>query len=272
MEHIDPKLLLDYERWEKSITEDPYENSQCLGILDVLKAHYLVVDFFATLGEGVGGVGPRNINLLHSAMHRQHCGFEKKKKWSSIYHICATLFYGLIEDHPFHDANKRTAFVALLFHLWKIGKTPTVKRKEFEELAVRIASKSLSRYKAYKESKEKFDQEVNFIADFLRRTTRDINRSEYLITYNELDKILDRYDYFLVNPENNKIDVMHRITYMKGLFRPKPIIIEKRVRTIGFPGWKKQVSTDDIRKVRRITDLNPENGIDSETFFGMQNL
>jgi hypothetical protein len=83
-----------------------------LGMHDVLKAHFLIADFFFAEGEGIGGVGPRDLDLLHSALYRQHVTLGGTAKWDTKFDVCATLLYGLIKDHPFHDANKRTAFLS----------------------------------------------------------------------------------------------------------------------------------------------------------------
>jgi death-on-curing family protein len=139
MDYIAKDLSDEFLRLEKKIGPEIYDQDKCIGIYDVLKAHFLVVDFFAHNGEGVGGVGPRDINLLHSALNRQLCGYQGEKKWKTDFHLCATLFFGLIKDHPFYDANKRTAFLSLLFHLWKINRTPDIEQKEFERLAIRVA-------------------------------------------------------------------------------------------------------------------------------------
>ena len=81
MEHIDPNLYEDYLRWTKSIGDDPYVSNNCVGIIDVLKAHYLIIDyFFKEYGEGVGGIGPRNLNILHSTLSRQHSAYEGVRK------------------------------------------------------------------------------------------------------------------------------------------------------------------------------------------------
>src|SRR5258708_5167506 len=103
-------LKEEYERWKNEIgPNDPYDGPTTIGIHDVLRAHFLLLDFFTTeVGDGIGGIGPRELNLLHSAVSRQTAGFGGHAKYSDKYEVCATLFFGLIMNHPFHDANKRT--------------------------------------------------------------------------------------------------------------------------------------------------------------------
>lgn len=269
MRNLTPDLREDYERWGAKIGTEPYDSSYSLGIYDVLKAHYIIVDFFAKeYGEGVGGVGPKNLSLLHSALSRQSCGFDGKNKWSSNLEVCSTLFYGLIKNHPFHDVNKRTAFLSLLYHLRKVKRVPSAKQKDFETLAIRVASNELFKYKRYEEFIDKSDGQVLFIADFLKRNTRPLIKNEYHITYGDLQMTLAKFGYSLENPNGNKIDVVYNTqeSYFKGLRRVQRDR-QKHVGTIGFPGWTRQVPLEELKKVRRITNLTHENGVDSESFF-----
>jgi death-on-curing protein len=270
MELSTSELQEDYNRWLDKIGEDKYKGVNTLGIIDVLKAHYLIVDYFSTnIGQGIGGIGPKDLNLLHSALGRQQTGFEGKKKWTTNFEICATLFYGLIKDHAFHDANKRTAFLSLLYHLLIINRTPNTRQKEFEQLALRIATNQLSLYPSYSQFIGTQDSEIKFISFFLRRNTREINKNEYFVTYRDLNTILGKWDFGLINPDKNRIELVkyERETRGKGLFKKETIIIPKRYTSIDFPGWGRQVCLNEIKKIRKITNLNTENGVDSSTFF-----
>ena len=170
MEHISPQLKEDYERWKSIIGEDTYEGSKTVGIFDVLRAHYLIIDFFSSeYGEGVGGIGPKDLNLLHSTMSRQNSSYGNVTKWNGDFQICATLFWGLIKNHAFHDANKRTAFLTLLYHLLKIKRYPTSRHKEYERLAIRIAKNGLNEYPGFKKFDKTPDGEVLFVAGFPAR-------------------------------------------------------------------------------------------------------
>jgi death-on-curing protein len=145
-EFTSPKISAEYTRWADTLGPiDPYEDRYTIGIYEVLHAHFLLIDYFNTIGEGVGGVGPNNMNLLHSALSRQFVQFGGKSKYADRIEICATLMFGLIKNHPFHDANKRTAFLSSILHLQKIGRTPTVTGQEYEDFTVAIAEDDLEK-------------------------------------------------------------------------------------------------------------------------------
>lgn len=266
---VAPEIRAEYLRWVDIIgEEDRYAGPDTLGIHDVLKAHFLIADFFFGQGEGLGGLGPRDVQLLHSALYRQHIAFETAKKWDTHYEIAASLLFGLVKDHPFHDANKRTAFLATLYYLFTKGYVPTVSQKEFEDFTVAIADDKLAKYARYASLKKKNDPdpEVHFISYFLKTHMRKIDKRHYSITYNDLARILAPHGITLENPSGNHIDVIKREERLRGFFRTKKIV-EVRLCRIGFPGWTRQVSEKDIKTVRRAADLSPDKGVDSQSFF-----
>lgn len=237
---------------------------------DVLKAHFLVANHFYLEGHGLGGLGPKNMTLLLSAVDRQHVAFGGRKKWTDRFDICATLFYGLIKNHAFHDANKRTAFLSVLYLLYRFDRCPAVSEREFEDFTVEIADDSLQKYARYNElvkSKDP-DPEVKYISKYLRTKTRQIDTTSYAITYRELKAILNRHGCDLSNPRGNYIDVV-RIERSKKLFGfiGGEKVFETRLCQIGFPRWGAEVGKAALKTVRESTNLSARHGVDSAAFF-----
>ena len=160
----------EYKRWLSHVgPADPYLGKFTIGLHEVLQAHFLLIDFFFDVGEGVGGTGPKHMNLLHSALARQFAEFGGKSKWNDRIQICASLMYGLVKNHPFHDANKRMAFLTALLHLQKIGRTPIISHQEFEDFTVNISNDGLESYSGYSAFKDlSSDANVSFIASFFK--------------------------------------------------------------------------------------------------------
>jgi death-on-curing family protein len=267
MLEIRAELLQEYERWLKVIGDDPYSQDCVIGIHDVLRAHFLLVDYFFDMREGVGGVGPKDLELLHSAINRQIVGYNGIRKWSDDFGGCATLFYGLVKNHAFHDCNKRTALLTTLYFLQRVGRTPGAPQREFENLTVRTADNDLSHYPAFKRFAKADDPEVEFIANFLKRKTRVIDKHHYIITYNQLANILSRYGFRLAHPDGNYIDLVRDVEQSTGFFRRTKQIVEKRILRIGFPGWKTQVNMSTIKRIREAAGLKHTDGVDSQAFF-----
>ena len=266
---IQEPVLGEYQRWLNTIGDDPYEQNCIIGIHDVLRAHFLLIDYFFTEneGQGIGGIGPKNLDMLHSAISRQIAGFGSLRKWTDPLDICATLFYGLIKNHPFHDANKRTALLIALYYLQKIKRIPIVSQRDFESLTVRVAESKLSKYSAFDKFSKKEDADVLFISHFLRRNTRIVDKQHYIITYNQLRGILSRYGYRFANHHDSFIDIVKDVEKITGIFFKKREIIEERITQISFPGWKSEVTKSTVKKIRDVTKLTPENGIDSQAFY-----
>lgn len=264
-----PPVQSEFERWCKYFGDaDPYTAQGNIGILDVLRAHFLIVDYFYGQGHGVGGVGPKDPHLLHSAVYRQFTGFGGEDKWETSYERCATLIFGLIKDHPFHDANKRTALLVLLYYFVKTNRTPTADQRTLEQFVVDIAEDNLKKHRRLQALEQKTDDpEIHFIADFLRRNSRQQDKKSYTITFRELDTRLRDFGYCLHNPRKNYIDVC-QIEESRSLFGlGKSKTTYSRVTQVGFPGWKKQVGKGTLSVIRKDTKLTPEKGIDSDTFY-----
>src|SRR5262245_35454977 len=113
MDFFNSEAREEYDRTVSCIDRDPYASQSTLGLMDVIRAHYLVVGFFLTEQRELGGTGPRDIRLLESALYRPHVEFGGVTKWSTPFDRAATTLFGLIKDHPFHDANKRTALLSI---------------------------------------------------------------------------------------------------------------------------------------------------------------
>lgn len=66
----------EHARWLKEMgQDDPYTSDVTIGIKEVLEAHFLLAEFFAEVGEGIGGIGPKDPKMLISALGRQFTGF-----------------------------------------------------------------------------------------------------------------------------------------------------------------------------------------------------
>lgn len=254
----------EYNRWLSLIgPADPYLSKTTIGLHEALQAHFLLIDFFFDIGEGVGGIGPKSMNLLHSALARQFTEFGGKPKWNDRIQICATLMYGLIKNHPFHDANKRTAFLTSLLHLQKIGRTPIVPQQDFEDFTVAIAEDNLCNYHGYEDFADSGnDASILFIAKYLKKSTRQIDLRSKQITYNELNSIISKRGMKLENPNGNRIDV---IKYEYNEYGD--LIRKHRIAKIGFHGWSKEMSRKEIDVVREASRLDARHGYDSQAFF-----
>jgi hypothetical protein len=97
MLELEPEIITEYQRVVSKIADiDELPSADFLTIGEVLKAHFLIANHFYLEGCGLGGIGPKDIGLLESAIHRQGSGFGGQTKYLDRYDICATLFFGLM--------------------------------------------------------------------------------------------------------------------------------------------------------------------------------
>jgi death-on-curing family protein len=196
---LSPELLEQYERDARAVLKFPShgEPQGFVDAIDVLRSHYVVVDFCISerIGEGVGGIGPRNYDLLLSAVDRQFVSFGETAKWTTIFERTATLVFGLIKNHPFHDANKRTALLSLVYSLYINGRYITADKNELEDLLVYIADDSLHLIDGFEKFEGHEDSEVHFVSEYFRRHSREVDKRTYIITYRELDRRLRHHGY-----------------------------------------------------------------------------
>lgn len=159
----------------------------------------------ALAGRDFGGPEPISLDLFASAIGRQETGFGGAQKYHRAEEVGATLFYGLISNHPFDNGNKRTALVTLFVFLER-NRTLLVETSEDElyELATSVAAHTL----LGEEPRPDPDGEVEAIADYLRAHTRPKIRGERAVRGVDSSAFYDldgQVDYF-VNTYRSVLD------------------------------------------------------------------
>ncbi|MGC6585776.1 type II toxin-antitoxin system death-on-curing family toxin [Paenibacillus sp. Dod16] len=81
-------------------------------------------------------IGVKNPHLLESALHRPQSSAFGEDAYLSIWEKSAALFESLGQNHPFQNANKRTAFTALLLFLRYNGYRFIMDQKQAENFTV----------------------------------------------------------------------------------------------------------------------------------------
>jgi len=270
-EFDDPAIGREHARWVRELDAAGAladARADTLNWREVLDAHFLVAEFFAAEGGGLGGLGPRDRAgaLLQSALARQFVGFGGVQKWHDHYQIAATALFGLIKNHPFHDGNKRTALLSVLYLLEKQGYTASVKKRGFEGLTVAIADNRHRQNTLYKHLRGEYaadDADIAYIASRLSQMTRRLDRSQRALTYRQLNGLIKEHGFEMRNPHRNRINI----------FRIRD---NQSVGRIGFPGMSKEVAKGEIKNARMLCRLTERDGFDSKAFYndagGMDSL
>ncbi len=259
---MDALFEKEFDRQQAQIRDLPLPSGSIyLQPRDVLKAHFEIASYFSAIGEGIGGLGVKDPRLLESAVARQDTSFGGVFKWKRHLDIISSLFFGIIKNHPFYDANKRTALLCCLYQLERISRVPKVREKELEDFTVDVAEDQLAKH-----DRERYFHKhpcdiayVLVISDFLQKSTRKAKDEQRLITYRQLNTLLHKYGFEIRDKGGNHADVVR-------------IADGQKLRGIGFPGMSVEVSRGDLKRIRDATGLTKRYGIDDAVFFeGLEN-
>lgn len=271
MELVDQRLSEEHKRWIDTLLEESAQVSDCvIGIVDVLNAHFSIIDYFFENGAGgkrVGGIGLIDKGLLSSAVAAQKTEYSGNLKWKTDYEKCAALFYGLIKNHPFQNYNQITALLTALYYLSRLNRAPTASHLELEIITRIIASNTIRDRQAFKPFSKFENGEIRFLAQYFQRNIRPLDESDFKITYSELNRILSGFGFSLNHPHGNSIDIV-RIEKRSSLFGlRKTKTGQTCVGVIGFPGWNREVSKKDISLVNAYTGLAATNDFNPQVVF-----
>ena len=105
-----------------------------LTIQDIYELHTQLENTFI-LSPGI-----RDTNLLASAVNTPFQTFMGNDLYPSIYDKAAQLCYGIANNHPFTDGNKRTALHSMYVYLIINGYDITATQQDVENLIINVAT------------------------------------------------------------------------------------------------------------------------------------
>ena len=107
-------------------------------VQDIHELHTQLEDEFV-LSPGV-----RDENLLASAVNTPFQTFMGNDLYPSIYDKAAQLCYGIANNHPFTDSNKRTALHSMYVYLIINGYDITATQQDVENLIINVAAGNMT--------------------------------------------------------------------------------------------------------------------------------
>lgn len=235
---------------------------------DVLDAHFAIADFFFRDDYGIGGVGFRSIDGFVSTIERQFVEFAGAPLCESEFEEIATLLFGVIKNHPFFDANKRTGFLCALLQLHRLGRAITVPEKEFEDLMVAIAEDSIERRAELKDLRKRGAErpEIKFLAKYLLKNSRKTARLNRTVKFRELRQIVEANGFSFSNSYRGTIDVIkveeRRIP--RFFFGDRIERSSKVVANIAYHGEGIDVPDNTVRLIRQACGLTDQDGFDGD--------
>jgi death on curing protein len=108
-------------------------NPRFLSKENVLRLHEKVVNLYG------GSHGVRDEGLLESALAQPETGFGEECAHKDFFGMAAAYLYHLVQNHAFHDGNKRIGLAAAAVFLDLNGLEVTASSEAFEELVLSTA-------------------------------------------------------------------------------------------------------------------------------------
>jgi death on curing protein len=207
----------------------------------------LLEDWFAQSEDPISPPGVKDMRLLESAAARPSQSAGQVDAYEDCFARAAALFHSIVNNHPFYNGNKRVALVAAQVMLADEGYwLDHPSDDELVEFARAAAAHELT--------KDRKD-EVAYIAEWFRGNSRKVMKGDHSLKYSELRDNLRRFGFDVDPPDGEFLSV-----YKDGKFVHK--IIKQGIK--GFRPYH----TDYISGLRKRLGLTPENGIDSNKFYG----
>ena len=248
---------------------------------EILELHEILCDNYELLPEmePVSPSGIKNMNMLESAISRQLVGSGEYYKYSDIYSNCATLVFGLVKNHAFHNGNKRIGFLALLKHLYSNGYviSPDIKHIEIYELLRALADSDLQEHaKTYNQvfykiirihTSWKDETQIQYLAWWLRRNAEHKNRKvkQKTISINELERILKKKN--LETKFSGKfLTIIRPVSFLQGLVGKNPFKKEYTIKD------GKSVALSMVEQMRKDFGLSFLDGVDNSSFFNEEDF
>ncbi len=108
-----------------------------ISLEEILRLHFQLIKDFG------GSHGVRDENRLKSVVEAPKQIAFGKEQYPAVCEKAAVYAQNIIGDHPFSDGNKRTAITVCGIFLLRNDKKLTVKPKDLEDFAIKIATNHL---------------------------------------------------------------------------------------------------------------------------------
>ena len=218
-----------------------------LETVEVVEIHELLTERFANTVDPISPPGPRDMALLESAAARPYQSAGGKVAFETPFDKAAALFHSIINNHPFHNGNKRTALVCAQVLLDDDGYwLEACTDGEMYEFTRRVAAHQITELRG---------DDVPIISGWLESNSRKVQRGEHPLKFHALKHILKQFGFEMDEPEGELINV-----YQDGT------VVERIIKQ-GIQGFR-PYHTDYIWGLRKRLGLTPENGVDSLKFYG----
>lgn len=200
--------------------------------------------------DAFGQVEPLHPDKFNSGIYRQYTSFGDVYKYTTIDEIAANVFYGIAMSHAFENGNKRTALLAMLSIIEK-NKYYLVSTTEDDlyEFARQVAAHEIEVI-----GERSADSEVAAISRWLKGRLRPKKIGDTATSFKELKRQLEQFGCVFAKPYKNYIKISRNGYSI----------------STGYPKQNFMVSVSEVKKIRRTLHLDEQEGIDSGSFYDLE--
>ena len=236
----------------------------CLETHEVRAIHEELERDFLLTDDPIYPPGIRYEDLLESAVERQNAGYGSERKYTSLSATAAALLHSLVQNHPFHNGNKRTALVAMLVVLDRNGAVLESNQNELFRWMVKVAAHDLLPLGFQYD--QRAERETYAISEWIQKNSRPVRRDERTVTWRALQKILKGYGCEIRQLRGEKLEISRSVEIRRrGLFITRKV--ELLTTHFVSTGDGREVPRSQLKRIRDDLRLNDENGIDSGNFY-----
>lgn len=213
----------------------------------IMFIHEYLVRFFIDSEDPILPPGIKNEETLRSAVARPFMTVGGEDAYKGIFPKAAALFHSIINNHSFHNGNKRAALLATIVFLSENGWW--ISRPDDEDLF------EFTRMAAAHELCEKREDELLHITNWLRSNCRRRVALNHGLKLHQLCQILNQFGFQIRENKKNRLEIFDsNNNYMTD-------VIKK-----GKHG-KEDYDVPYITKLRKKLKLTEDYGVDSLTFY-----
>lgn len=227
--------------------------------------------------------GVKNHTILESAVFRQKIGSGDWLKYGTIFKNCATLVFGLVKNHPFHNGNKRVAFLAMIKHLFENGYVIKAdsKHDDIYYVLLALADNKLEKeiekidksiYNRYRKIKKVTDDiHIEVLSDWIRKISESKTvsiKSKLKIT--QLKDILAKKDIHI--DLNGTFITLFQLQSKRVLGVIPSGKIRVNEKTYGLGNSKTEIGIKVILQIRKDYNLTHADGFDTKTFYDSESF
>jgi len=244
-----------------------------LSVDEVTAIHDELARDFSQSSDPIFPEGVKDYSLLESAVSRPQTALGGDLKYPTVEMAAAALLCAIVQNHAFHNGNKRTALVAALAFLDANGVMLECADDDIFRLLLQLAAHTVHLGKSkmvWPGMDLQADREVFAVSQWLWRNTRRIEKGDRPLSWRRLRPILVTFgcvtERAASGPGRYHIYRVIEVTGKRlGFSYSRRRQVESLVQ---FVDDGRDLGIPTIKKVRVDLELDEECGIDSAAFYG----